>query len=57
MKNKLIVVCVFVVIIIVCVVTFLIYKNRQTRSDIYLDKNGCAQSRSGGIHPDYCIQQ
>ena len=27
---------------------------QEDHSDIYYDSNGCAQSRSGGIHPDYC---
>lgn len=31
-------------------------ESQRQRSDIYLDKAGCAESRSGGIHPDYCLK-
>jgi hypothetical protein len=31
--------------------------NQNDNSDIYYDKNGCAQSRSGGVHPNFCVKQ
>jgi len=31
-------------------------ENQRKRSDVYLDHAGCAESRSGGIHPDYCVK-
>jgi hypothetical protein len=31
-------------------------ESQRQRSDTYLDKAGCAESRSGGIHPDYCVK-
>lgn len=54
MKTKVIIIVIGLVIIGLGIV---IYARYAAPGDTYYDKNGCAQSRSGGIHSTLCIKR
>ncbi|HSX48082.1 MAG TPA: hypothetical protein VLF41_01060 [Candidatus Nanoarchaeia archaeon] len=57
MKKKLLTTSIIVFALIAGFVAYRFYRERNSNTDIYYDKNGCAHSRSGGVHPDLCINQ
>ena len=53
MKKRLFLIVGLVIVLFSILAAAWIY--RTGPGDLYIDKNGCAQSHSGGPHPDYCV--